>query len=170
MTTESVLKSLFDQLPNIVDGNLNEFKPKFNWGNQNALNLFLKQFDKTTKYPLIWLIEGEDIENNITHEISRNGCRLFISKLSVHKTNTNPIIWETEFETVLDPLLENVKTCLLKGGLTSVKDSVFKVKRLANYSEKDKIEATIDPWNVIILDFDLIIRKKGCLKTITFKN
>lgn len=168
MTTESVLRELFDQLPNVIDGNLNEFKPKFNWGNQNALNLFLSQFKSTTKYPLIWLIEGEDVENSINKTITRN-TRLFIAKQSIHQTNTNPIIWDTEFENVLNPLLENVKTALISGGVTEVKDRNFKIRRLANYSDKEQISATIDPWNVIILDFELIIRTKGCIKkTITF--
>lgn len=170
MTTESVLNSLFDKLPPAKDSNLNEFKVKFNWGNQNALNLYLSQFKTNTKYPLIWLIEGVDIENNIEKTIDRS-VKLFIAKQSLHQTNTNPIIWESEFKNTLDPLLENVKTALISGGNTTIKDRVFKVRRLANYSDKEAISATIDPWNVIILEFDLTINIKGCIKeTIIFKN
>lgn len=170
MTTESNLALLFDKLPPAKDSNGNNFKIKFNWGNQNALNLYLSQFEKTTKYPLIWVIEGEDQEDTIAKTITRT-VKLFITKQSVHQTNTNPIIWESEFKNVLDPILENIKTALISGGNTEVIDRTFKIKRRANFSDKDSIAKTIDPWNVIIVEFQLKTYIKGCIKeTITFKN
>ncbi len=171
MTTESNLKALFEQLPMAKDSNAKEFKVLFNWGNQNALNLFLSQFKEKTKYPLLWLIEGQDVEDTIAKTITRQNTKLFIAKQSIHTTNTNPIIWESEFKDVLDPVLENVKTALLSGGNTNVLNRQFKVTRLANYSNSDAIKKTIDPWNVIILEFDLETYTRGCInENITFKN
>lgn len=170
MTTESNLEQLFDKLPPAKDSGGKDFKVRFNWGNQNALNLFLSQFKEKTKYPLIWLIEGEDTEDTIAKTI-RRPVKLFIAKQSTHQTNTNPIIWDSEFKNTLDPIYENVKTALISGGNTNVIDRIFKAKRLANFSDKDTIAKTIDPWNVIIVEFDLETYTRGCInENITFKN
>lgn len=170
MTTETNLEILFDKLPPSKDSNGKEFKIKFGWGNQNALNLYLSQFEKTTKYPLIWVIEGEDEEDTIAKTITRK-VKMFIAKQSIHQTNTNPIIWDTEYKNVLDPIYENVKTALISGGNTNVIDRKFKAKRRPNFSDKDSIAKTIDPWNVIIVEFDLETYTRGCInENITFKN
>ena len=166
-TTEDILRELFEQLPDVKDSNDNLFKVKFNWGNQDDLNLFLSQFKSTTKYPLIWLVDGEDNIDLYSTEINRK-ARLIIAKQSIHQTNTNPIVWDSEFRDVLNPLLENVLKCLNESGKTMIKNGIHKIKRDANYSDKSAISATIDPWNIIILDFDLVIFTYQCFHTIKF--
>lgn len=167
ITTEDILRELFDQLPEVKDSKDKSFKVKFNWGNQNDLNLFLSQFKEKTKYPLIWLVDGVDEIDLIANKISRK-TRLFIAKQSIHQTNTNPIIWDSEFKDVLNPLLENVFKAFEKCDKTFIVDNLYKIKRDANYSDKSSISATIDPWNVIILDFDLILYPNKCMNKIKF--
>jgi len=160
IVVEDKLTAIFDQLP-LIKG----FKPKFNWGSQDTLNLYLSQLKQTNKYPLIWLVESPDTVNVRMVEKS---IKLIIAKQSVHTTNTNPIIWETEFKEVLNPLLENVIKALDRSTITEIKDSKYKIQRISNYSEDNgKTTKTIDNWNVIILELDVYF-KENCLKQIKF--
>jgi len=166
-TTEDILRELFSQLPKVKDSNDNEFEVKFNWGNQDDLNLFLSQLKKTVKYPLIWLVDGTDNITAIPSTIERK-IKLFVAKQSIHKTNTNPIVWDSEFKNTLNPLLDNIVTAFTKCDLTFIKDDSYSVKRDANYSGKDVISTTIDPWNVIIFECDLTIYPNKCMNKIKF--
>ena len=162
IVVEEYLKNIFDQLP-LIKG----FKPKFNWGSQDALNLYLSQLKQTNKYPLIWLVESPDNIGMYSKTIEKS-VKLIIAKQSVHTTNTNPIIWETEFKEVLNPLLENVIKALERSTITEIKDSKYKIQRITNYSEDNgKNAKTIDNWNVIILELDVYF-KENCLKQIKF--
>ena len=128
IVVEEHLKNIFDQLP-LIKG----FKPKFNWGSQDTLNLYLSQLKQTNKYPLIWLVESPDNIGMYSKTIEKS-VKLIIAKQSVHVTNTNPIIWETEFKEVLNPLLENVIKALERSTITEIKDSKYKIQRITNYS------------------------------------
>jgi hypothetical protein len=162
IVAEEHLKNIFDQLP-LIKG----FKPKFNWGSQDTLNLYLSQLKQTNKYPLIWLVESPDNIGMYSKTIEKS-VKLIIAKQSVHTTNTNPIIWETEFKEVLNPILENVIKALERSTITEIKDSKYKIQRITNYSEDNgKNAKTIDNWNVIILELDVYF-KENCLKQIKF--
>jgi hypothetical protein len=162
IVVENSLKDLFAQLPTI-----NGFKPKFNWGSQDTLNLYLSQLKTTNKYPLIWLVETPENGNFATQAVEKS-LKLIIAKQSVHVTNTNPIIWDTEFKDVLNPLLENVLKALDRSTITEIKDSKYKIQRISNYSEDNgKNAKTIDNWNVIVLEVDVYF-KDNCLKLIKF--
>ena len=162
IVVEEHLKNIFDQLP-LIKG----FKPKFNWGSQDTLNLYLSQLKQTNKYPLIWLVESPDNIGMYSKTIEKS-VKLIIAKQSVHTTNTNPIIWETEFKEVLNPLLDNVIKALERSTITEIKDSKYKIQRITNYSEDNgKNAKTIDNWNVIILELDVYF-KENCLKQIKF--
>ena len=162
IVVEEHLKNIFDQLP-LIKG----FKPKFNWGSQDTLNLYLSQLKQTNKYPLIWLVESPDNIGMYSKTIEKS-VKLIIAKQSVHVTNTNPIIWETEFKEVLNPLLDNVIKALERSTITEIKDSKYKIQRITNYSEDNgKNAKTIDNWNVIILELDVYF-KENCLKQIKF--
>ena len=41
IVVENTLKQIFSQLPQVPDSSDKLFKPKFNWGSQEALNLFI---------------------------------------------------------------------------------------------------------------------------------
>ena len=170
---EDVLKEIFSQIPAIKDSNSVEFLPHFNWGSMKTLNLHLSQLKKGTKYPLIWLAETVDESDIYSHKLEKP-IKLILAKQSNHTTNTNPIIWETEFTDVLNPLLKNVITSLEKSGVTYIKGGSYKTRRLANYSETDGKEASaIDNWNVIVLEATVVFTEKAdgtsqCINTIKF--
>lgn len=163
IVTETALRSIFEQLPTVSDSNSKQFKPKFNWGSQDALNLFITTTKE--KYPLIWLVESTETVNINSTE---RDIRLILAKNSNHQTNTNPIIWDSEFTTTLNPLLKNVITALERSGITTIVNNEYKVSRLANYSEETKKNKTVDVWNVIVFECKIRLNEKQCLKNIKF--
>ena len=91
IVVEHYLRDIFAQLPTIQG-----FQHKFNWGSQDALNLYISQLKQTNKYPLIWLVQNKERGNFYKKGVEKS-VKLIIAKQSVHQTNTNPIIWETEY-------------------------------------------------------------------------
>jgi len=177
IVVEDVCTALFDQLPvSVIDGK--NYKVRFGWGSQDTLNLHIKQNGQTlNKYPLIWLVESEEkVYGASDNELVRD-CTFIIAVNSKHATNTNPIIWQTEFNPVLNPLLENVLKAFERSGVTSIRsysDMRYKVRRYSNYSEfetandgKKTVSKTIDNWNVIILDITLVFIP-NCMTQINF--
>lgn len=167
--TETILKDIFTQLPPYIDSNSKSFPIRFEWGDQPDLLLFLKTI-KGNKYPLIWLVNGDQVPDRYAHNLTRK-CRLIIAKDSNHVTNRNPTVWDTEFKDCLNPILENVYKALERSGVTQIV-SIDNERREANYTEEDQTKAT-DFWNVIILDITLLFSEKSdgtaqCIKTIKF--
>lgn len=169
IVTETILKEIFSQLPPYIDGNSKSFPIKYEWGDQSDLILFLKQI-KDNKYPLVWLVNGDEKSDIVTHKTTRR-CRLILAKDSNHITNRNPKVWETEFENCLNPLLGNVLKALERSGVTKIL-SIENQRREANYTEEDSTKAT-DFWNVIVLDINVEFTEKSdgtpqCINTIKF--
>lgn len=169
IVTETVLKEIFSQLPPYIDGNNKSFPIKYEWGDQADLILFLNQI-KGNKYPLIWLVSGDERPDIVTHSLTRR-CRFILAKDSKHVTNRNPTVWDTEFKECLNPLLENVLKALERSGVTTIL-SIENQRREANYTEEDLTKAT-DFWNVIILDINIKVVEKSdgtpqCINTIKF--
>ena len=173
IVVEEILKEIFSQIPPVKDSNSVEFSPKFNWGSTNALNLYLSLQKKSVKYPLIWLTETADDSDIYAHKLEKP-LKIFLAKQSSYTNSTNPIIWETEFKNVLNPLLKNLILSIEKSGVTTIKDGTFKSRRLANYSESNGTESiTIDNWNVVVFEATVIFREKAdgtalCINTIRF--
>lgn len=163
-STEIILRDIFSQIPQIQG-----FTVRFGWGSEYMLNLHLLSVSSSqNKYPLIWLVESPEDVNIDTNRIERN-IKLIIAKESEHKTNTNPIIWETEFETVLEPVFENVITALKCSGITQIVDNKYKKEKRTNYTENNKESKAIDQWNVIVFEGKVEFRTDySCIKQIIF--
>lgn len=157
--SETILREIFNQLPPYVDSNTKSFPIRFEWGDQADLLLFLKSISGN-KYPLIWLVSGEQTVDRYQHSISRN-CRFIIADNAKNKTNRNPTVWDNEFVKVLNPLLENVLIALERSGVSSINGTHIE-RREANYTEEDLTKA-IDFWNVIVLDINLDILTDRCI-------
>lgn len=169
IVTETILRSVFSQLPPYIDGNSKTFPIKFEWGDQPDLILYLKTI-AGNKYPLIWLVNGDQTVDRYGHKVTRR-CRLILAKDSKHVTNRNPKVWDTEFINCLNPLLANVYKALEASGVTTIL-SIENERREANYTEEELLKAT-DFWNVIILDITLRFTEKSdgtaqCINTIKF--
>lgn len=169
IVTETILKDIFSQLPPYIDSGLKSFPIKYEWGDQADLILFLKQISGN-KYPLVWLVNGDEKSNIVTHKTTRR-CRLILAKDSKHVANRNPKVWETEFVNCLNPLLENVLKALERSGVTTIL-SIENQRREANYTEEDLTKA-VDFWNVIVLDINIEFSEKSdstpnCINIIKF--
>ena len=154
IVVEDRLNELFATLPNIKG-----FKPRFDWGSQNALNLFLSYQKNTNKYPLIWLVESEDEVLEYGNKVIKQ-VRLIIAKNSEHPQSTNPTIWNKEYKEVLNPLLDEVIKVIERSKIAFIVDGNYKITRKANYTENNKEQKTIDNWNVIILDLKINFNNK----------
>lgn len=164
IVSETILREIFLQLPPYKDGKNKEFQIRYEWGDQPDLLLFLKTI-AGNKYPLIWLVNGEQIVDRYANSIRRK-CRLILSKDSKHVENRNPTVWDTEFVNCLNPLLENVLKCIEQSGVIEITNTHVE-RREANYTEENLTKA-IDFWNVIILDIELKFNN-GCInKNIKF--
>ena len=164
IVVETLLKEIFSQLPQVPDSSDKLFKPKFNWGSQNALNLFIATTKE--KYPLIWLVESEEKAILYPENVERT-VRLILAKNSNHITNTNPIIWDTEYTKTLNPLLDYVLRALESSGATNIVGGTYTANRISNYSEETKKNKTADVWNVIV--FEAKVRfTKNCINQIKF--
>lgn len=167
IVVETLLRDIFSQLPQIADNSGKLFTVKYHWGGQDDMNLYMKQ-ESGNKTPLIWLVQNKG--KQISTEQSRR-IKLIIAKDSENKTAMNPAVWEREFETVLDPLLDNVLKCLYGSGRTNIVNNEYDVYREANYSEyeRDSESKTIDHWNVITLESDILFTESSaCIQTINF--
>ena len=163
IVTETLLKTIFDQLPNYVS-NGKQYPIKFEWGDQSDLLLFLKTISGN-KYPLVWLVNGNQTVDRNANSVTRK-CRLILAKDSQNVTNRNPTVWDTEFETVLNPLLKKVLKALESSGVTSIVGT-FVERRDANYTEEDLLKAT-DFWNVIVLDISIRFTDNCIINNIKF--
>ncbi len=169
IVSETILRSIFSQLPSYTDGNNKQFPIRYEWGDQPDLLLFLNKISGN-KYPLIWLVNGDQTPDRYAHTLTRK-CRFILAKDSKHVTNRNPTVWDTEFNDCLNPLLENVYKALERSGVTTIV-SIENERREANYTEEDLLKAT-DFWNVIVLDITIMFEEKSdgtaqCINTIKF--
>lgn len=163
IVTEVLLRSIFKQLPKLVDSNGKEFTVNFEWGDQTDLIQFLKTISGN-KYPLVWLVSGNQTVDRQRNTVSRK-CRFIIAKDSKNVTNRNPTVWDNDFKDYLNPILENVLKALESSGATEIKGE-FTETRDANYTEENLMKAT-DYWNVIVLDITVLFKDR-CINTIKF--
>lgn len=163
---EERLGELFDLLPVVTDANDNEFKPTFMWGTQDVLNKYLTLPMEQSKYPLIWLVNGEDNYDSMKPNIRRE-TRLVIAMRSDKVDEFNPFIYETDYKMILNPVLDNVLTALQNSTISFFYDREFTVQRLPNYSVNNNGNGMIDIWNAIVLDCSIDINNQ-CLLPIKF--
>ena len=163
IVTESILQEIFAQLPKYIDSNNSEFQPKFEWGDQADLLLFLKTISGN-KYPLVWLVNGDQSVDNVSKRVTRK-CKFIIAKDSRNVTNRNPTVWINDFTKCLNPLLKNIITALEASGATAISGDYVE-RREANYTEENLMKAT-DFWNVIVLDVTVIFKDR-CVNKIKF--
>ena len=170
IVVETFLKRLFSQLPDVQT--LNGVLPvKYHWGSQDDLNLYM-QLEKANKTPLIWLVQDKGRQHS--SELTRR-VKLIIAINSTHKTDRNPVVWEKEFETVLDPLFANVIQCFKASGMTTIVNQDYDVYREANYSYEQAGESntkakTTYIWNVITFEANILFSGTSaqCIQKIKF--
>jgi len=142
---------------------------EYSWGNEDALlkwieNQNQKQISRqlglseTNKYPLIWLVEGWKAKENVPG-IKFDKVSIYIScNSSVEALNENRV---PNFETLYQIANDFIKQ-LKTGGFKIAENSTEYTER-ANFGKGSKTE-TIDIWDTLILELDLIAYTKNMKK------
>ena len=152
---ETKLAEIMAVLPKCKGANGKEYQPYFNWGTKDVLNKYLTVKDKTTRYPLIWLIDGQDTFDAGANSANRT-AKLILAMHSDKKDYFNPDIYRTDYDLILDPLLKNVITALNGSGASFIPDN-YTVQRFPNYSVTKGKGATVDVWNATVLDIEITL-------------
>lgn len=161
---ENRLAELFDTLP-LMNVNGNDYKVFFNWGTEEVLNKYLSLPDIQSRYPLIWLTNAKDSYKVGTNYVKRDNVRLLLAMHSDKADYFNPDVFNTDYEIVLNPLLENVLKALRNSTISRM-GLEHGIERLPNYSVNDN-NGTLDVWNVITLDCSIEITN-NCLQPIKY--
>ena len=149
--TETVLRRVFELLPQAQNEAGTTFPIVYSWGTQEDCNMFLRSRVITGNYPLLWCVSGVDEINEF--EGYRPNCRLILANNTTRKGELTEETYSKDFDYILNPLCENVKRALISSKLTEVRDRLFTERRITNYGENGT-EAQ-DVWNVIVLEFNL---------------
>lgn len=162
---EERLKELFPTLPNITDIDGVEHKPKFDFGTEEDLIVFINdnRDAEINTYPLIWVqtpfpTEGKE---------PRLNCKLkLILAVNSNSTLTNTERLEISFKPILVPLFENVIKAFNRCGFITLRNR-DKEKRtnFFNYGvkeqgEKNTVIQTTDIWDAI--KFECEIEMSDC--------
>jgi hypothetical protein len=170
IVVEDVLENVFSYIPDIsfeIGGD--EYPVVFSYGDQIALNTFLKNREQSETYPLIWMLypfEEDHQKNRLTID-----NLVLILAVPTNSTMENEERLKTTFGNVLFPLFDSIKHCLKTANIITYggADESIQLIKYPNYSESDSKEETFanEIWDALKLTFDIEIIQT-CLKPIKF--
>lgn len=163
---EDRLAELVGTMPKLTLNNI-EYQINFDWGTETKLAQYLALNGKLS-FPLIWLAENEDINNEREPSVKRN-ARLVILNESQKPDQFNPYLHKYDYDKVLQPILDNLLIGLKQSGFTRFNDKSFKTRRVKEYSMRNESESLIYICNAIVLDAEITITD-GCLQFIKYNN
>jgi hypothetical protein len=166
---EQRLGELIELLPKVTDARSNEYKARYYWGTLDVLNKFLVLPENVSKYPLIWLVNGTDEHELREPRVTRN-CRIVIAVNSDKVDSFNDFIYQTDYETLLNPLVENLVKSFKQSGISILADDKITTQNLPNYSINDNGKGLIAVWNAISLECSLSFNNQKCINKIFFNN
>lgn len=165
---EDQLARLIEVLPNLTVGSQTA-TIKFNWGTEEVLTKYLA-LKKKLSFPLIWLVESEDVNDLREPGVKRN-ARILILHESQAPSEFNPYQHEYDYNIILQPILDNLLKALTQSGISRFTDNNFTTKRVKNYSIREEKKALIYICNAIVLDAEITFSGiSSCLQTIQFNN
>jgi len=152
ITFEESLGKLILQLPVVAIGD-KDYPVKYNWGTQEVLNKYLIT-NKENSYPLIWLINGRDTNDNLRKNISRN-ARIVIATRSMNKEEFNEFQFQTYYKEILYPVQLNLIKALDSSGISNIENNTYDSEFKPNYSFQDDNGTLVDVWNAIVIDIEI---------------
>lgn len=166
---ESRLQELFNYLPEMTSlkGNTTH-KPIFKYGDEKALNTFLKlKKNETPPYPLIWLIYPYKEEHKRSKVLLNNIS--FVLALETNAVMLNDERIKITYEKGLIPLYNNIKHLFKFGNIINVKNHYYDIVKYPNYTgEPDDNKNQVGYiWDALKITFSGDI-SDSCLKPITF--
>jgi hypothetical protein len=162
---EDQLSRIVQVLPPLTSGSLTQ-KINFGWGTEEVLTKYLTMAGKLS-FPLIWLAEGEDINDLREPSVKRN-ARIIILYESQAPNEFNAYQHEYDYDIILQPILDNLLIGLEQSGISRYDNKNFKTKRVKNYSMRNE-ESLVFICNAIVLDSEITFSGiSSCLQTINF--
>lgn len=160
---ERILESVFDKLPLSKDYEGNDYKVRYEWGDELELQRFLNDTTKseTNSYPLIWLVTPIKVTGNFRKE-SKIKIVLAINTESKYYNRDRLKI---TIEPTLEPLCKNVIDVInLEKGLRIVNRDNENYSIHYNYGVtvkggKGKEHPVADIWDAITFNCELQITK-----------
>ena len=148
--------------------NGNSFKINYSWGTIDELNQFLTTADAQQKYPLIWLTIDPNRIDLRENTATRNATILIAIRSEI--TELNPVIFNTEFKEVLNPITRNFIKAVTQSNISKfTNDRDIQMESLPKFSVNSNEKQVIDIWNVNKLVAGIEINSNKCLKkTINF--
>jgi hypothetical protein len=119
-------------------------------------------------FPLIWLVEGQDTNDNREPSVNRN-AKIVILHESQAPNEFNPYQHEYDFKLILQPILDNLLIALEQSGISRYDNTDFRTQRVKNYSMREVDNSLVYICNAIV--FDSLITFSGlstCVQTIQF--
>jgi hypothetical protein len=163
---EDELQRLVELLPNITVG-ANTTNVKYGWGTENVLATYLTMNGKVS-FPLIWLVEGQDTNDNREPSVTRN-AKIVILHESQAPNEFNPYQHEYDFKLILQPILDNLLIALEQSGISRIDNTDFRTQRVKNYSMRSVDESLVYICNAIVLESSITFNGlSSCIQTIQF--
>ena len=177
IVTEDYLRQLFNDLPDIVDVDGNNFKPKFSWGDGIQFNKFIQlSYDDNNwnTYPLIWYDNTSINETHGRQDLTRRLKLIICTTVMPNIDYLNEAYWDNQFKTIIDPLTKSVVDALRRSNRTNIieigsRRDNFDLKRRAKYSVNDQSEEnkTVDVIAASVLEITVRFINK-CYKPIPY--
>jgi hypothetical protein len=175
---ERVLRYIISKtdFSNICDKPVN-----YHWGNQQELNRYLIRKgeniqsensikepaeEKKYKYPLIWLVLPNTGTKYEADWIIHRKTRLVISK-NTKSDLLNDVRWNISFDlltNIANTLLNKIEGVYMQIYKTTGNIPQVSITKYPNYSTNEKENKTIDIWDALVIDLDLIV-KTNCITT-----
>ena len=165
---EDQLARIVEVLPDVVVGSQTATL-NYGWGTEAVLTKYLTLKGKLS-FPLIWLVEGEDVNDLREPSVKRNS-RIVILHESQAPSEFNTYQHEYDFKLILQPILDNLLIALRQSGISRYSDDNFKTQRVKNYSMREENNSLVFICNAIVLDAEITFSGQStCLQTIQFNN
>lgn len=162
---EDELLRLVEVLPAVTVGSQTT-NVKFNWGTEEVLAKYLTMNGETS-FPLIWLVEGKDTNDEKEPSVTRQNAKIVILHMSQAPEEFNQYQHEYDYNLILQPILNNLISAIKRGGIARFNYKDFKTQRVKNYSMKEVEKSLVYVCNAIVFESDITFRG-GCLQNINF--
>jgi hypothetical protein len=167
---EDVLENIFSYLPDMsFNVNSETYPVTFGYGDKVELNAFLANRDKSTTYPLIWMLYPLDEDHQKTMLVATNVT--FVLAVTTNQSMENRERIKLTYGKVLMPLLYNIRTAFKQSNVLTIQseNESFKSIKYPNYSNTESRDesGTIAIWDALRFSVDLEIIDT-CIKPIKF--
>lgn len=164
---EDQLHRIVEILPPVVDAKNNPYRPQFNWGTEEVLANYLALKGKLS-FPLIWLVEGEDI-NDLREPSVKRRAKIVILNESQAPNEFNPYQHQYDYDRILQPIANNLLKALDESGISRWDNQTFKTRRVKKYSLREDKKNLLFICNAIVLEAEITFSGvSSCLRTINF--